>query len=323
MKKIFIFLILAVSMASCYEDYIFDNKYDAVYFPYQYDVRTFVVGEGMKIEVGAALAGVRANNRDRTVNFKLENTLLTPELLTKMKIAPQAYIKTAVANTSTLAPMPSNYYTLSNSSVMVIKSGQHGGTVVVKADSAAFLADAANLSVAYAIPFYISSADADSVLEPKRYVVIGLKYENMLFGNYWHSGATVVNRPGKTDTTYTYRLNVQDPENKIWKLTTVAPNELTVNGYGPQTTTKAEMKLTLNGGNITVSPMAGSTYAISPEGNSAFNQAKLLQDRKIFLKYTYSDGTNTYHSTDTLTFRNRVRDGVNEWQDENASHYSK
>ena len=116
---------------------------------------------------------------------------------------------------------------------------------------------------------------------------------------------------------------MQDPENKIWKLTTVAPNELTVNGYGPQTTTKAEMKLTLNGGNITVSPMAGSTYTISPEGNSAFNQAKLLQDRKIFLKYTYSDGTNTYHSTDTLTFRNRIRDGVNEWQDENASHYSK
>ena len=195
MKKIFIFLILAVSMASYYEDYIFDNEYDAVYFPYQYDVRTFVVGEGMKIEVGAALAGVRANNRDRTVNFKLENTLLTSELLAKMKNAPQAYIKTAVASTSTLAPMPSNYYTLSNASVMVIKAGQHGGTVVVKADSAAFLADAANLNAAYAIPFYISSADADSVLEPKRYVVIGLKYENMLFGNYWHSGATVVNRP--------------------------------------------------------------------------------------------------------------------------------
>ncbi len=64
------------------------------------------------------------------------------------------------------------------------------GSVVMKADSAAFLADAATINAAYAIPLYITAADADSILEPKRFAVIGLKYENMLFGTYWHGGVT-------------------------------------------------------------------------------------------------------------------------------------
>ena len=55
---------------------------------------------------------------------------------------------------------------------------------------------------------------------------------------------------------------------------------------------------------------------------SSWNRSKLLQGRKLFLNYTYSspDGTVT-EVTDTLTFRNRIRDGVNEWQDENPQHY--
>lgn len=323
MKKVLMLLALAVAMVSCYEDYINDFEYSGIYFPYQTNVRTFVVGEGMKIEVGAALAGVRENSKDRTVNFTLDNSLITPAILTSMKIAPQAYIKNAVAPVNTLSALPSNYYTLSNNSVMVIKSGMHNGTITVKVDSAAFLADAATINAAYALPFYITSADADSVLEPKRYAVIAVKYENMLFGNYWRGGATLVNRPGKSDTTLVYTKDIKTPDNKIWTLKTVAPNALTLNGYSAQTTGKPEMQLTLDGNNIAVSSVAGATYVISGEGQSTYNRAKLLQDRKIFLKYTYSDGTNTYHATDTLYFRNRIRDGINEWQDENPANYSK
>ena len=57
MKKIFVFLIVSIAMVSCYDDYIKDYSYNTVCFPYQIDVRTFVVGEGMKIEIGAALGG--------------------------------------------------------------------------------------------------------------------------------------------------------------------------------------------------------------------------------------------------------------------------
>ena len=57
---------------------------------------------------------------------------------------------------------------------------------------------------------------------------------------------------------------------------------------------------------------------------SRFNDAPLLQDRVLSLNYSYpnGDGTTTY-VYDTLKFRNRIRDGINEWQDENTENYDK
>jgi hypothetical protein len=235
-----------------------------------------------------------------------------------------SYIKAAVSSVTTLLPLPLTYYTLSDISKMVIITGQHSGFVVLKVDSAAFLADAATINANYAVPFYITTADADSILEPKRSSVIGIKYENMLFGNYWHGGVTVVKDPAGTRIdTIMYYTAVNAPVNKAWALKTVGPYELTTNGVSDITSpTKQEMKLTLSGGNITISSVTGSTYNVLPDGVSTFNQAKLLQNRKIFLNYKYQNAAgNTCYATDTLTFRNRIRDGVNEWQDENLSHY--
>lgn len=322
MKNALILLIFAVAMVSCYPDYISDYDYDSIYFPYQTDVRTFVVGEGMSIEVGTALGGVRENTRDRVVNFSIDNNLVNAATLALMKGGSQ-YIKDAIAPVTTLLPIPSNYYTLSNNSKMVIKSGQHMGSIVMKIDSAKFLADPNALFANYAIPFYIVSADADTVLQSKRTAVIGLHYENMLFGSYWHGGITTVkNAAGATIQTIVYYTAINQPENKTWKLTTVSPNTLVTNGYSDQTTTKGEMRLTLNGTDITVSTNIGSTYAVSPNGASTFNRAKLLQNRKILLNYKYTNAAgNTCYAQDTLTFRNRIRDGVNEWQDENPANY--
>ena len=322
MKKLLIVLILSVAMVSCYEDYIKDYDFNSVSFPYQTDVRTFVVGEGMKIEVGVALGGVRENTKDRIVSFTIDNSLVTPSILTLMK-GGAAYIKDAVAPVTTLTPIPTNYYTLSDNSKMVIKAGQHMGSVVLKVDSAAFLADSKTLFANYAIPFYITEADADSILPDKRSAVIGLKYENMLFGNYWHGGAALLNRPGKPDTTIIYRTSIPTSENKIWKLATKGPAVLAANGYLDQTTAKDEMILTLDGTKISISTATGSTFTVLQDGECTFNRAKLLQNRKIFLKYKYVNSVNgyTYHATDTLTFRNRLRDGVNEWQDENPNNY--
>jgi len=322
MKKIWIVLLLAVALGSCYEDYITDFDYDGIYFPYQTDVRTFVVGEGMKIEIGAALGGVRENTRDRIVTFSLDNSLVNAATLTAMKGGAQ-YIKDAVAPVTTLLPIPANYYTLSNNNTMVIKAGQHMGSIVMKIDSAKFLADPNALYANYAIPFNMLTADADTILEPRRTAVIGLKYENMLFGNYWHGGVTTEkDAAGTVISTTAYYSAVNQPENKTWKLTTVAPNELVANGISANTSAKQEMKLTLDGANILVSTMAGSTFPVTANGASTFNRAKLLQNRKILLNYKYVNAAgNTCYAQDTLTFRNRVRDGVNEWQDENPANY--
>jgi len=323
MKKIFAFLFLVTALSSCYESYIKDYIYDGVYFPYQVDVRTLVVGEGMKINFGVALGGVSDNTRDRVVNYTIDNSMINATTLAAMK-GGATYIKAATDPVSVLKLLPANYYTLSDNSKFVIKQGQHAGAVTLKADSAKFLADAATLVATYALPVKITTADADTVLESKNYAVIGLKYENMLFGNYWHGGVTVEKKPdGTVASTTPYYTAINGPTSKAWSLTTVAPFELTSNGYSDITSsTGTEMKLTQNGGTITISSVAGAAFPIIQDGACTFNQSKLLQDRKIYLKYKYVNAAgNTCYATDTLTFRNRVRDGVNEWQDENPGHY--
>lgn len=315
-------MFLSIATVSCYEDYIKDFDYSAVYFAFQTDVRTLIVGEGMQVKVGVALGGVSENTMNRNVTFGVDNSLVTPEILAKMKSG-ASYISSSVAGVTTLLPLPANYYTLSNNTNMVVEAGQHNGYVIFKPDSAAFLSDAATLKATYALPLKILNADADTILESKRYTVVGIKYENMLFGNYYHGGVTTIkNAAGNTVSTTIYKTTIPVPDNQTWKLTTVAPNALTINGYSNLTTSKAEMRITLNGGNITVSSVTGAAKVIQPDGISTFNQAKLLQDRKIILSYKYAntDGTTSY-AQDTLMFRNRLQDGVNIWQDENPSHY--
>ena len=69
MKKLFALLILSIALVSCYKDYIKDFDKNAVYFAYQTDVRTLVVGEGMKIQLGVNLAGVMVNTIERNVGL--------------------------------------------------------------------------------------------------------------------------------------------------------------------------------------------------------------------------------------------------------------
>lgn len=323
MKKILILLFVSVFLNACYDDYVQDYIYDGIYFPYQLDVRTLVVGEGMKIQLGVALGGVSDNVKDRVVNYQIDNSLINAQTLASMKTAAN-YIKTAVNPVNELKLMPANYYQLSDNSKFVIKAGQHSASVTLKADSAKFLADLSTLVATYALPLRITSADADSVLKTKSYAVIGLKYENMLFGNYWHGGVTVEkDAAGAVVKTIPYYTAINAPTSKAWVLTTVGPMALTSNGYADVTNpTKQEMKLTLNGGKITVSSLPGASVQILPDGECTFNQAKLLQNRKIYLKYKYVNAAgNTCYAQDTLTFRNRIRDGINEWQDENPNNY--
>lgn len=324
MKKILAIFLLAVTLVTCYPDYIKDFDYTSIYIPIQLDVRTFVVGEGMKFNIGVELGGVRDNTRDRIVTYKVDNSLITPSVLDKLKGGP-AYIAAATANVSTLLPLPANYYSLSNPTQFVIPKGDHTGVVTIKPDSLKFLADPATIAPVYALGIRVLSADADSLLYNKRTAVIGVKFENMFFGSYWHGGVTTVKDAADVNVVNTIRYYTQIPvsEVKTWSLKSVSPYAVSVNGYSDVSSSSApEFILNISGSNVTISSSATGKYAIKPDGASTYNQAKLLQNRKIFLSYKYlaADG-NWYHAKDTLTFRNRIRDGVNEWMDENPANY--
>lgn len=324
MKKIVGLIVLILTMSSCYEDYVKDYTFDAVYFAYQYDVRTFVVGEGMQFDFGVGLGGVMTNNKQRIVEYKIDSTLITPEALATMKASSSTYIKSDMTPVTAINLLRPNYYSLTDGSKFIIEKRQNVGRVTIRPDSAVFLADPKSLIPNYVLPLTITSADADSILPLKKTIVIGIKYENMLFGNYWHGGQTIRFTPlNVLKDTLKYFTAIPSPESKVWVLKTTAPFQLFVNGYSNITGTKQELKLTLDGNNIAVGSATGATFVYSADGDCTFNRAKLLQNRKIFLKYKYVDTAgNTCYATDTLTFRNRIRDGVNEWQDENPSHYN-
>ncbi len=327
MKKLLALIILSIALVSCYENYIYDFTYTSIYFPYQMDVRTFVVGEGMKIDVGAALGGVRSNEKDRNVTFTLDNTLIVPALLTRMQAASQPYIKNPSIPVVTQSLLPTNYYTISSPNTMVIKKGQHNGVVTIRPDSVLFLNDSLKtINATYILPFRITAAEADSITYLKTTNTVALRFENMLFGNYWHGGAAKVpkvNQPTVDSATIVYRWAINDGATKIWTLATFGPSTLYTNGYFNVQTTKNELKLVLKGTTVYLSSAPGSTNVYTQNGVCSFNNDKLLQNRKIFLKYTFKSGKYTYNCTDTIFFRNRIRDGVNEWQDENPDHYTK
>lgn len=324
MKKIIAILAMTVALSACYEDYILDFDYDGIYFPYQYDVRTFVVGEGMKINFGVTLGGVRDNDRDRLVEYQMDNSLISSQTLATMKASSATYIKTSMSAVTELKLLPADYYTLSDASKMVIKKGEYSGVVTVRPDSAKFLGDPATLKSGYALGMVIKSADADTVLPKKNFAVVAFKYESKLYGNYWHGGVTVEkDAAGAVVKETKYITTIPSPETKMWKLTTIEPFALTINGVSDiSSSAKPEMKITLNGGSVIISPVTGATYQVQPDGESTFNQAKLLQDRKIYLNYKYLKGSNWCYAKDTLTFRNRLRDGINEWRSENPADYN-
>jgi hypothetical protein len=325
MKKILSIVLIVISLTSCYEDYISDFRYSSVYFAYQYDVRTFVVGEGMKFDFGVGLGGVTNNSKERVVSYMIDSTLITTDALAALKASSLAYIKTAFTPVVGISLFPKNMYTLTNGSKFIIEKGQQVGFVTIRPDSAAFLADPKSLNPNYVLPLRIvSTSTSDSILPLKRTTIIGVKYENMLFGNYWHGGTVIrYTSANVLKDTVKYYTTIPQTESKVWVLSTTAPFELTIKGYANVTSTKPELKLTLNNdGTITVAGVTGSTFAYTANGTSAFNKAKLLQNRKIFLNYKYTDAQGYIcYATDTLTFRNRIRDGVNEWQDENPAHY--
>lgn len=337
-KKILAMAAPLFILAGCYDQYVLDYDYSAVYVANQYDLRTLVVGEGMKFDFGVVLGGVMNNSQDRTIRFEIDDELVNGDLsafggnepfnaMTGMQgSAPigtlsQKYVTEEVvaAGIKSLTPVPASLFTLSNSDRIVIKSGDHTGTVTFKADSAAFLSDAnAGTKPYYAIGYHIISADADTVLLSKSFGIIALKCENMFFGYWYHGGkCTVTTADGKTtEETYATKIPADGNTSEVYTLTSVSPYELEINYFHNQKDQKMLVKA--KDGAISVSSADGR---ITDMGSS-WNKAKLLQDRKIFLNYQYTsdDGSKTV-VTDTLSFRNRIRDGVNEWQDENPANY--
>ena len=342
MKKNILVLTAMLVLTSCYEDYVRDYDYSAAYVAFQYDLRTFVCGEDVEIGFTTALGGILSNDHDRKVNVQIDNSILTSDLSVfdpnhqvasftamdgMMGSAPlgtlsQGYVTKEIseAGIEFLQPLPESHYTTSGP--VKIKQGYHTGDLFLYPTEEMFR-DEKTLRPYYALGFVITSADVDTLITEKSFQIMAVKVENRFWGNWYHGGRRQVvrNTDGKIISDDRYVMEFPQADTKNYVLTTESFNSVLTDKISNR---EGSLRLTfLENDEIKVEDGSGEKELRNILGQpSHHNGAKLIQDRKIFLNYAYSndDGTTTY-VTDTLAFRNRIRDGINEWQDENTKNY--
>jgi hypothetical protein len=301
-KNIFIALILSAILSSCgFDDEVISFGTTSAYFYNQNYNRNIVVGEGLKLKAGIMFSGLIDNNKTRKVSFAVDPSL--------------------VPSGKTL--MPSAYYTLSSTSEFVVPKNEEQGYVDIKIDSVAFLSDPKAITGEYVIPFKLTgSNDVDSINSAKDYMVLSVNYWAKQHGNYNYSGQTIRKSATATETLkYSYNRIVSE---SIRQLTTVGPKTLKM---VPDATTGTKDpgagKFTFNmevpsvgSGEVVISGTPGVTIQVAGNGSSTYD----AKTHTFYLKYKYTDGAYQCEATDTLVFRNRVRDvqsdgkGVNEWR---------
>lgn len=328
MKNISILFIsiFIVGLFSCQnEKWEFDDfDYSTVYFPYQYPVRTLVLGDyetgdntndnNLKFVVSAAIGGMYENKENRTVNYELAPALVQN-------------VRTTTSDTLTI--LPSNYYTLTPLNQILIPKGKFTGGVEVQLTED-FLNDPRAHTRRYVLPLRITSSSLDSVLSgkpgtdnpdprvaahwdivPKNFTLFGIKYINAYHGKYLHRGQSVIKDAANvTLQTNVYRKPYVE-QDEIWALTTVGRNTVSVTGVIRQTPASPgnfTMNLTFDdNGNCTIVNDPESAFAVTGSGKFLKNADSWGNKPRnaIYINYQITVGSETHFATDTLVIRDR------------------
>lgn len=322
----------AVSLTSCYEDFVKDFGHAGVYIAYQYDLRTFVIGETDEVKMPVALGGVMDNKEDRAVRVSIDDSLLVKDISAIIPVAESFraidgllgnapvglasgdYVSTEVkaAGLKEITPMPAEYYATVGVQDMKIAKGRHTASFTVKRTDA-LLSDPNAFAPYYAIAYKIDKADADSVIAEKSFAIVALKCENRFYG-YWRRSGVVVSYDADGNEIDRQRAGDSWTDANAYYLSTKDAKTVVSNKVAAAS---EEMELVFDGNDVILSSASGNV-----SGTGKFNGSKLLQGRELYLTYKVTDGDGSYKEvSDTLRFRNRIRDGVSEWQDENPENY--
>ncbi len=327
MKKIIYLLSIVTILSGCenrdieFEDF----EYQAVYFPHQSPLRTIMLGDEVigdnsidlehAFSIGASIGGMYNNTKDRVITVEF-----APELASDINFG---------AGT-TLELMPANYYSATFDKI-TIPAGSFFGKLRVDLTDA-FFADTLATDLRYVIPLRITDAQGDSILsglstglvatpdpriashwavQPKNYVIFGVKYINPTHGVYLLRGKRKNLTNPLDSVVYSTRF-IDD--NDITKLTTrsMTQNYMpTVGGTNKESgNAKYSMLLTFDDANKSVTVARRNATTVLATGTGKFysktdSQAESYNGKKhrtIYLDYTYVDGANTYQVNDSLVF---------------------
>lgn len=319
-------MVVIAGMISCHnaEKTFPDFDYQSGYFPYQFPVRTLVLGDYIydnandnahKFVVSVALGGLYENTKDRKFTFAVDNTLCN-NILFK-------------AGGDPIKALPSNYYTLSSPDQIVVPAGSYNGGVTVQLTDA-FFNDPLAIKNTYVVPLLLkSSADVDTILSgrttnatadlrvasqwniaPKNFTMFAVKYINEYHGNYFHYGSNKVKDGTGAEVEATTYSTPYVENNPVALLTTTGRYQVTfpTSFKSTKITGAYSLVLTFNGTKCTISAPAGATYTVTGTGEfltKKYNWGNKDRDG-ITLSYKVSNGTYSYEATETLVARDRA-----------------
>jgi hypothetical protein len=326
MKRYVLILLIVIGVASC-DNFEMDHPdfdYTAAFFPYQFPVRTLVLGDYIydntndnnhKFVISVAMGGVYNNEKDRTFEIAVDESLCDEILFN--------------SDGDTIRAMPQEYYTLSSDTQIIIPKGKFNGGIEVQLTDA-FFNDSVAYTSGYVVPVRLkSSADVDKILvgtpsvdnadprvagqwiePPKDFTMFAVKYINEYHGTYFHYGQSSVKDGSNTvleDTVYQATYIESNPTSK---LITTGRDQVSLNMFLRSDVMPAEINMVLDfdGVNCTVTAAKGSPYTIS--GTGVFKAKEYTWGNNsrdgIELNFTVSDGVNTYEASDVLVIRDRA-----------------
>ena len=333
-KKLLTVLAAALTLVGCHNfDTDFpDYLYTTGYFPYQFPVRTLVLGNDQypnendnagRFVISAAMGGVYTNKIDRVINFKVDESLCRG---------------VAFSNGDVIKALPSAYYTLSNTSQITIPKGEYNGGITVQLTDA-FFNDPDAIKNTYVVPLVMTGTnDLDSLLvgsttnpsadrrfssewtvAPKDFTMFGIKFITELHGNWFHYGSATITMKDGTSETVEYKVpddfNHDVTNNEHVMLTTTGRHTSTLSQKlkGTKMNLTPTLVFTHNGENVTISAPAGADYTVSGTGTykldttSAYNRWSNKDRYVVTYSFTVTDAAgNVYKATDYLVQRDRA-----------------
>lgn len=326
MKKIFFILLIMTALYSC-ENFDKDHPdfdYTAGYFPYQFPVRTLVLGDYIfdnendnahKFVISAAIGGVYENTRDRVFTFQVDESLCNNLLFS--------------ADGPQVKAMPKSYYTLSNTSQIVVPKGKHNGGVEVQLTDA-FFNDPLAITLGYVVPLRMTgSNDVDTILvgdpavanadpripaqwsiAPKNFTMFAVKYINEYHGNYFHYGASKVKDAAGAVVENTTYSETYVERNPVAKMLTTGRHQVSLTTFFNSAVMSGEFTLLLNfnNNNVTVSAPAGSDYTATGSGQFKSKEYEWGNKKRdgITLNFSVTKNGQTYEASDVFVIRDRA-----------------
>lgn len=326
MKKIFLILLIFSGLAAC-QNFDIDHpdfEYTSGYFPYQFPVRTLVLGDYIydnandnahKFIISVAMGGVYDNSTNREFDIEVDESLCGNVLFG--------------ADGDAIHMMPSNYFTLSSNDKIVIPAGKMNGGIEVQL-SDDFFNDTLAIKLGYVVPIRLKgSVDVDTILSgsstnpnadvrvssqwsvaPKNFTMFAVKYINEFHGTYFHYGASKVKDNGGSEVENKTYSEQYVENNQISNLVTTGRNQvsLTTNLNSDVMTGEVTMLLNFSGNTCTIVGEEGSDYTVSGTGefkSKAYAWGNKERDG-IVLNFTVTDGQQTYEASDVLVIRDRA-----------------